>query len=309
MNRSKLIGATALASVMAASAAHAEMSISGLFAGNLTDTDGGGLAHGVSTNSIYVSYSDSMDNGMGVGVMMSVTAAGIKTDVSIDTGMGTVTLGNGVDSAVDGMDGSPACFSLLLCGSSMNTNYNDGDDASGNSVGYSNTIGGISFNITRGMEIATAAAVAATPGSAGSAEVLGIDPVTSVAASTSIMGATVKGGVSMIDYESTAETDVDPSFITVAYSLAGLNLGYAVYDGDNGGEETQMGVGTSMMGYDVGITFATADLATDVDYTMISASKGFGAASFGVDFTETDSAAAAGADDSDAWQFSYVVGF
>ena len=119
MNRSKLIGATALASVMSASAAHAEMSISGLFAGKLTDTDGGGLAHAFSTNSIYVSYSDSMDNGMGVGVMMSVTAAGIKTDVTLDTGMGTVTLGNGVDSAVDGMDGSPACFSLILCGSCL----------------------------------------------------------------------------------------------------------------------------------------------------------------------------------------------
>ena len=70
MNRSKLVGATALASVMAAGAAHAEMSISGLFAGTLADSDGGGLAHSLSTNSIYVNYSDSMDNGMGVAVAM-----------------------------------------------------------------------------------------------------------------------------------------------------------------------------------------------------------------------------------------------
>ena len=112
-----------------------------------------------------------------------------------------------------------------------------------------------------------------------------------------------------VDFDLDFETDIDPSFVTVAYSLAGLNLGYAMYDGDNGGEETQMGVGTSMMGLDVGITFATADLATDVDYTRVSASKGMGAASFGIDFTETDSAAAGGADDSDAWQFTYVVGF
>ena len=81
MNRSKLIGATALASVMAAGAANAEMSINGYFTGTLTDNDGGGLAHSFSTNSIYVSYSDSMDNGMGVGLTMSVTATGIKTDV------------------------------------------------------------------------------------------------------------------------------------------------------------------------------------------------------------------------------------
>ena len=78
MNRSKLIGATALASVMAAGAAQAEMSISGLFAGTLSDSDGGGLASSFSTNSIYVSYSDSMDNGMGVGVSMSVTSAQMR---------------------------------------------------------------------------------------------------------------------------------------------------------------------------------------------------------------------------------------
>jgi len=312
MNRSKLIGATALASVMAASAAHAEMSISGLFAGKLTDTDGGGLAHGVSTNSIYVSYSDSMDNGMGVGLVMSVTEGAIKTDLNIDTGMGTVALGNGVDSAMDGMDGSPACFSLNLCGSAMNTNYVDGDSLSGNSVGYKNSVGNISFNITRGMEADSVAAVAADattdPITVGSEATEGNEAVTSVAASTSIMGATVKAGVTQIDYKGDTP-DIDPSFVTVGYSIAGLNLGYALYDGDNGGEETQMGVGTSMMGMDVGITFATADLTTDVDYTMISASKGMGAASFGLDYTETDSAAAAGAGDSDAWQFTYIVGF
>ena len=307
MNRSKLIGATALASVMAASAAHAEMSISGLFAGKLTDTDGGGLAHGVSTNSIYVSYSDSMDNGMGVGVVMSVTEGAIKTDVNIDTGMGTVALGNGVDSAVDGMDGSPACFSLNLCGSAMNANYNDGDTLSGSSIGYSNSMGGVSFRITRGMEVASADAVATTATAIGTAAVEGHEPVTSIAASTSIMGATVKGGVSQIDYKGTT-ADMDPSFVTVGYSLAGLSLGYALYDGDNGGEETQMGVGTSMMGMDVGVTFASADLAADVDYTMISVGKGMGAASFGLDYTETDVAGTA-TGDSDAWQLTYIVGF
>ena len=112
MNRSKIIGATALASVMAAGAAQAEMSISGYFAGILQDADGGGMASTFSTNSIYVSYSDSMDNGMGVGLTMSVTAAGIKTDVNFDTGMGVIGLGNGQDSSVDKLDGSPACFSL-----------------------------------------------------------------------------------------------------------------------------------------------------------------------------------------------------
>ena len=109
----KIIASTAIASVMAASSAHAAMSVNGLFTGSLTDNDGG-LASTFSANSVYVSYSDTMDNGMGVSVAMSLTAAGLVTDVNIDTGMGTIGLGTGQDSAVDAMDGSPACFSLTL---------------------------------------------------------------------------------------------------------------------------------------------------------------------------------------------------
>ena len=317
MNRSKLIGATALASVMAAGAAQAEMSISGYFAGTLTDSDGGGLASGFSTNSIYVSYSDSMDNGMGVGLTMSVTSAGIVTDINFDTGMGTIGLGTGQDSAVDSMDGSPACFSLNACGSALSGKtggagvYDDGDTKSGNSIKYSNSIAGINFAVTRGMEVDSVAAVAADPTSdpivVGSAATEGYDAVMSYAAGTSIMGATVKAGVSQIDYKG-ATADVDPSFVTVAYSIAGLNLGYALYDSDNGMEETQMGVGTSVAGMDVGVTFAEKDFTTDTDYMRVSLSKGMGAASFGLDYTETDEAGGT-ANDTDVWNFMYVVGF
>ena len=42
MNRSKIIGATALASVMAAGAAHSEMAINGYFTGIVQDNDGRG---------------------------------------------------------------------------------------------------------------------------------------------------------------------------------------------------------------------------------------------------------------------------
>ena len=248
MNRSKIIGATALASVMAAGAAHSEMAINGYFAGTLTDNDGGGLASTFSTNSIYVSYSDSMDNGMGVGLTMSVTAAGIKTDVNFDTGMGTVGLGIGQDSAVDSMDSNPACFSLVNCWNVAFSGkgggagvYDDGDAVSGNSIAYSNSMGGVNFMITRGMESDT------------------VNPVTSIAAGTSMMGATVKAGVSSIDYKASGTADIDPSFVTVSYSIAGLNLGYGLYDSDNGSEETTMGVGTSMGGFDMGIQFASLD--------------------------------------------------
>ena len=296
MNRSKIIGATALASVMAAGAAQAEMSLSGYFAGTVQDDDGGGIASSFSTNSFYISYSDSMDNGMGVGLTMSVTAAGIKTDVNFDTGMGTIGLGIGQDSAVDSYDSNPGCFSLVNCwnvaisgkdGSSGA--YSDGDAESGNSIAYSNSMGGVSFKVTRGMESAT------------------YEPTMSYAAKTSIMGASIAAGVSQVDAKGTG-TDRDPNFVTVGYSVAGLNLGYAVYDSDAGSEETTMGVGTSMAGLDVGVQFAERDFTTDTDYMRVSVNKGMGAASFGLDYTEADEEGGS-ANDTDTWTMNYVVGF
>ena len=288
MNRSKIIGATALATVLTAGAAQAEMSIGGFTYGNLSDA-GNGLSQTVSTNSLYVSYSDSLDNGMGVSAAMSIYSTEILTAVSIDTGMGVVSLGNGRDSAVDKNDGNPACFSLGDCGSAELMTFNDGDTVSGNSVMYTNSVGGVNLAISRGMEGGN------------------VDPVMSYVVGTSIMGASIKGGVSSIDYKDST-TDVDPSFMTVSYSIAGLNLGYGMYDNDNGSEETTMGVGTSMAGYDVGIQFADLDASTDSDMTEVSINKSMGAASFGLDYTDTD---VAGTDtgDSENWRFSYVIGF
>ena len=219
---------------MAAGAAQAEMSVSGYVLGAFADSDGGGVANSNTSETVTVSYSDSLDNGMGLSVVMSVSQGGAnEAGVSIDTGMGTVSFGETADSAVDGFDSNPGCFSIRICysvaisGKNGGTNlYDDGDASSGNSVKYSNSMGGVSFAVSRGMESATN------------------EPTMSYAASTTIMGATVAAGVSQIDVKT--GTDTDPSFVTVGYSIAGLNLGYAAYDSDNGGEETSMGVGTSV---------------------------------------------------------------
>ena len=289
MNRSKIVGATALASVMAAGAAHAEMSIGGFTYGHISDA-GGGQSQTLSTNSLYVSYSDSLDNGMGVSSAMSIYAGQILTAVSIDTGMGTVSLGNNRDSAVDKNDANPACFSLGSCGSAELGAWVDGDDASGNSVMYTNSVSGLDIAITRGMESIT------------------YSPSMSYAVGTSIMGANVKAGISQIDYKPGMGTDHDPSFVTVSYSIAGLNLGYGMYDSDNGSEETTMGVGTSMGGFDMGIQFASLDATTDTDMMEVSINKGLGAASFGLDYTDTDVANTT-TGDTENWRFSYIIGF
>jgi hypothetical protein len=297
MNRSKIIGSTALATLMSAGAASAELSLNGLMTGKVMDDDGGGLSQSISTNSIYVSYSDSLDNGMGVSVVMSVSDAGAnKGGITIDTGMGSLKFAEAGDSAADSFDSNPGCFSILDCynvaisGKGGGTNiYDDGDSPSGNSIKYSNSMGGVSFSISRGMESAT------------------VDPVMSFAAKTSIMGATIAAGVSQIDYKSAATADKDPSFVTVGYSIAGLNLGYAVYDSDENGDETSMGVGTSVGGMDVGVQFATYDSTADTDYMRVSVNKGMGPMSLGVDYIETD--AAGTANDTDQWKLNYVIGF
>ena len=298
MNRSKIIGSTALATLMSAGAASAELSLNGLMTGKVMDDDGGGLSQSISTNSIYVSYSDSLDNGMGVSVVMSISDAGAnKGGITIDTGMGSLKFAEAGDSAVDSFDSNPGCFSILDCynvaisGKAGGTNiYDDGDSPSGNSIKYSNSMGGVSFSISRGMESAT------------------VDPVMSFAAKTSIMGASIAAGVSQIDYKSAATADKDPSFVTVGYSIAGLNLGYAVYDSDENGEETTMGVGTSVAGMDVGVQFASYDAATDTDYMRVSLNKGMGPMSLGVDYIEIDEAGGT-TNDADQWKLNYVVGF
>ena len=61
------------------------------------------------------------------------------------------------------------------------------------------------------------------------------------------------------------------------------------------------------MGMGVGVTFAEVDTATvDTDLMLVSVSKSMGAASFGIDYLETDASNAAA---TDTIAFTYVVGF
>ena len=125
MNRSKLLTTTALATVMSATAAHAELALSGFYAASMADSDGGGMTHATSTSSIYVTYTDTLDNGMGITLNYSITTGWTGNDVFIDTGVGTLGLGDGQDSAVDKTDGSPAINSLNAYGPRFGASFND----------------------------------------------------------------------------------------------------------------------------------------------------------------------------------------
>ena len=292
MNRSKIITATALATVMTAGAAHAEMSISGAYVGQIVDNPGAATSHDVVTNSIYVNYSDSLDNGMGLGVAMSVTGASITTTVGVDTGFGSVELGNGGASAVDDADGSPAEISVDHGPRIAGLTFADGH-VNDSAIKYvSPSLSGLTISATYGMDDGTYA------------------NTTSVAATYNLMGVSLAAGVSSLDQKDPNDgVDSDPSFFTAAYSIAGLNLGYAVYDNDvsTGDQETQMGVNTSVAGLTVGATFAELDTSTtDTDAMLLVAKKSMGPMSFSVEYLELDPSNAVS---NDTISFTYGVGF
>ena len=303
MNRSKILGASALASLMTAGVAQAEMSVSGYVLGAFADSDGGGLTNYNTSETVTVSYSDSLNNGMGLTASMNIKDT-LQTLVTIDTGMGSVNFsadGRG-DSALDKVDGSTACFGLFWCASAYNSTYNDGDTLSGNSIRYvSPSINGFTIQASHGLE---------TAGS-----VLAVD---SVGVTGSIMGATVKAGFADINYDNgthapglSSEVDKTPSMYAVGYSIAGLDLGYAFYDSDDtaSSEETQYGVGTSVMGMYLGAQFGAHDTTgNDTDYMTLTAVKDMGAASFSYEYIEADEAGGT-TNDSDTHLVAYSIGF
>jgi predicted porin len=305
MNRSKILGASALASLMAAGAAQAEMSISGYTLGAFADSDGGGLSNYNTSETITVTYSDTLNNGMGLTISHDLTSAAHASAIVLDTGMGSLTFGAGKkgDSALDKVDTSTACFSMFWCSNAYSTTggggtYNDGDSDSDESIRYTSpSINGFTIQASHGLE--------------SSGDVLSVE---SLGVTGSIMGATVKAGFADIDYDQaggSTSVDATPSMYAVGYSIAGLDLGYAVYDSDDStsAEETQYGVGTSVMGMYVGAQFGAHDsTGNDIDYMTLSAIKDMGPAQFSYEYIETDvSNTVTG--DSDIHVFAYQIGF
>ena len=118
MNKSKIIAASGLATVMSATAATADsVSLNGYIEGWFTSGDGAsGVSNTVYSQSIYVSYSTTLDNGMGLTAGFTVTNSLHAAGFSIDTGMGTLATGTGwqVNSAADGMDSLPNNANVCL---------------------------------------------------------------------------------------------------------------------------------------------------------------------------------------------------
>jgi len=287
MNKSKITAYTALATIMSASAAHADLSLSGLYQGNVSSGDNNsGVSHAMSTSSVYVTYGSTLDNGMGLSAGFSITGASMGFSTAIDTGMGTLGFGQIHNSAVDGMDSMPAGAKSVYSNQRLGT-YSDGDADEGMGIKYTSpSISGWTVAVSMGEDTANGAVA----GSRNSA----------IAATGSIMGLSLAAGA--VDDSDGS----DDNFMTVGYSVAGVSLGYGMYDDDAGAESTIIGLNTSMAGLSLGYTFEDLDAATDKDASVYSVGKDLGGMSVTVQYTDTDNGTAI---DNNQWNIIYSVGF
>ena len=287
MNKSKIIAASGLATVMSATAATADsVSLNGYIEGWFTSGDNTtGMNNSVYSQSVYVSYSTTLDNGMGLTAGFTITNSLHAAGFSIDTGMGTLATGTGwqVNSAADAMDSLPNNANVQSSNKKLGS-YNDGDDNSGEGIKYTSpSFGGFKIAASIGENIGNANT--------------GDERTTSVATKGSIMGVTVAAGV--VDQAGDANDD---SFYTLGYSIGGVGIGYGNYDSDE--DETDViSIKTSVAGMTVGYRYDDLDAATDNSMNTYSIGKDLGGMSLTLMYEEQDT------DDNEEWNLVYAIGF
>jgi hypothetical protein len=292
MNKSKITALTALATVMSASAAYADLSLSGAMAGHIKSGDAtSGIDHGVSTSSIYVSYSSTLDNGMGMSAGFSSTGAGNNYSIAIDTGMGSLNFGETHSSAVDAFDGMPAGVNTISGTTELGT-YSDGDSEESMGIRYTSpSFNGFTLGLSMGEDSANAAMA---PG----------ERTSSMAIKGSVAGVGIAAG--KVDQ---AGTLGDDTFMTVGYSVAGVSLGYGNYDSDGNGDSTVYGLNTSVAGLSLGYEFEdwnSGSTAADKDSSKYSVGKDLGGMAVTLIYKDID--AGTGVDNQN-WTVFYSVGF
>jgi hypothetical protein len=292
MNKSKIISAaTGLATVMSATAATADgVSVNGYLEGWFSSGDKiQGMSNTIWSNSVYVSYSNTLDNGMGISANYTLTGLSntVSGGLAVDTGMGTLRTGQGygVNSAADGMDGLPnnanAKFpNAMFIGLGS---YDDGDSGTGEGIKYTSpSISGWTF----------AASVGENSGNTGNTS----DRVMSYAASGSVAGLAIAAGV--VD---TGGAN-DDTFVTLGYSIGGVGIGYGNYDSDED-TVTALSVVTDVAGMTVGMRYDDLDATTDNTMTTYSIGKSLGGLSLTLMYADQDAA------DNSRWDLVYAMGF
>ena len=279
-----LITATAVATVMSASAAYADLSLGGALARQINSGDGTtGVSNTSTSSTINVDYTTTLDNGMGMAANADITPSGTVYLLTVSSDLGSFYTGSDFSSAADDMDGTPGAGRYSNGGRILNSTsaYNDADVASGNGFGISTSAAGVSIKATMGA---------------------GGNRVMSLAASTTIAGATIKAGTSDFDTAATKDSD----FMSVGYSVGGFNLGWGHYDSGTD-TMTQIGASTTMGGLGIGVSSASADnTGADTDATGIHVSGDLGGAFWVVDYVNTDNGDGTESDD---YTITFGTGF
>ena len=308
MNKSKIISAaTGLATVLSATAATADgVSVNGYIEGWFSSGDKvQGMSNTMWSNSVYVSYSSTLDNGMGLSVGYTITGSSVSGGFGVDTGMGTLRTGSGyqVNSAADGMDGLPNNANVKFPNAMyVLGTYDDGDSATGEGIKYTSpSMGGWTFAASLGENACSSVVTyAATDADNTTVTTCDADRNSAIAVSGSIAGVALAAGA--VDDNDGS----DDNFMTVGYSVAGVSMGYGVYDDDAGSESTIIGLNTSMAGLSLGYTFEDLDATTDKDASVYSIGKDLGGMNVTLQYTDIDDGTAI---DNQAWNVVYSVGF
>ena len=280
-----LITATAVATVMSASAAYADLSLGGALARSINSGDATtGISNTSTSSTINVDYTTTLNNGMGMAANADITPSGTLYLLTVSSDMGSFYTGSDFSSAADDMDGAPGAGRYSGGGRILSSTvaYNDGDAASGNGFGVSTSVAGASIKATMGA---------------------GGNRALSIAGSMNIAGATVKAGNTDFDTAGSA----DHGFMSVGYSVGGFNLGWGHWDSD-ATSMTQIGASTSVGGLGVGVSSASADngSAADTDAFGVHVSGDLGGAFWVVDYVNTDNGDGTESDD---YTITFGTGF
>lgn len=290
MKKINMVTTAAVATVMTASSAHADLSLGGAIASVVTSGDSiSGVSHYGTSYTINIDYTTTLDNGMGLAVNTDIAPS--LTDgsevlylMTFSSDMGSFYTGTDFSSAVDDMDGAPGAGTYSGGGRILTsaTAFNDGDSASGNGFGVSTSVAGVSLKATMGA---------------------GANRAMSIAGSMNIAGATVKAGNT--DFDTSGSPD--HSFASVGYSVGGFSLGWGHWDSD-ATSMTQIGASTTVAGLGVGVSSASADngAAADTDATGIHVSGDLGGAFWIVDYINTDNGDGT---ENDQFKLTFGTGF
>lgn len=287
MKKLNLATTAAVATVMSASGAYADLSLGGAIATVFTSGDAtSGYSQYGTSYTINIDYTTTLDNGMGMATNVDVSPGGASSSVNylmtMSTDMGSVFFGTDFASAVDNNDYTQGGARYQTNGQIISSGWNDGDASSGNGIGVSSSVGPANVQVTYGS---------------------GANRALSIAATMNIMGASVKAGNTDFDTSGTS----DNGFVSVGYSVGGFNVGYNHFDmGDD--SYTQMGATTSVGGLGVGISMGDLEDADSQDHDAmgIHVSGDLGGAFWVVDYINEDDGAGT---ETDNWYLTVGTGF